>query len=151
MLFGKKKEVPSVLEKDNIIVDLPTEGHEDAIRRVGNMLVKSGYVTEPYIEGMIARDRGFSTAIGNSIAIPHGENDYKEYILNTGIVVCTYPDGIEWDGGIVKLVIGIAAKGDEHLEILGRIVEAFEDEEEVNSVVASKDVDKILDILLPKG
>ena len=62
-----------ILERTNIITGLSPEPHEDVIRRCGKMLAESGYVKERYIEGMLARDRGFSTAIGNMIAIPHGE------------------------------------------------------------------------------
>lgn len=136
-----------ILRKDNIITGLAPEPHEDVIRRCGKMLVDSGYVNEKYIEGMIARDRNFSTAIGNLIAIPHGEIAYKSEILNTGLVVLTYPGGVEWNGEIVKLVVGIAAKGGEHLEILERIVEAFEEEKDVEAVVQNADTGSIHRIL----
>lgn len=151
MFFEKKTAKLPILKKENIITGCKSEGHEDAIRRSGQLLVQSGYVKEKYIEGMLERDRGFSTAIGNAIAIPHGEKDYKKEILHTGLVVCTYPDGIEWNGEKVKLVIGIAAKGDEHLGILEQIVEAFEDESSVDAVVAAGDADAIYAILVPEG
>jgi mannitol/fructose-specific phosphotransferase system IIA component len=111
------------------------------------MLVKSGYVNERYVEGMLLRDRGFSTAIGNAIAIPHGEKEYKSEILRTGLVVLTYPNGIEWGGQTVKLVIGIAAKGDEHLGIIERIVDAFDEESKVDAVVARGDADELYALL----
>ncbi|MDR1875960.1 MAG: PTS sugar transporter subunit IIA [Synergistaceae bacterium] len=132
-----------ILKKSNIVIGLPSEGHEDAILRAGRMLVEDGYVTGRYVEGMIARDRSFSTAIGNLIAIPHGEKEYKDEILKTGIVVATYPDGIQWGENTVRLVVGIAARGDEHLGILSRIVEALEDEKAVENLVADGDADKI--------
>lgn len=145
MFFQKKAEdvKPELLKRSNIKIGLPSEGHEDAIRRAGQLLAESGCVTERYIEGMILRDRGFSTAIGNHIAIPHGEKDYKQEIRSTGLVVLTYPDGIVWNDDVVKLVIGIAANGDEHLEILGRIVEALEDESAVEGLVARGDAEEI--------
>jgi mannitol/fructose-specific phosphotransferase system IIA component len=136
-----------ILKRSNIAIGLPSEGHEDAILRAGRMLVESGYVDGRYIDGMIARDRSFSTAIGNLIAIPHGEKDCKDEILETGLVVLTYPDGIEWGENTVKLVVGIAAKGDEHLNILRRIVEALEDEESVDKLVAEGDADVIYSLL----
>jgi mannitol/fructose-specific phosphotransferase system IIA component len=111
------------------------------------MLVRSGYVTPAYIDGMLARDRDFSVAIGNSIAIPHGAKEYKKEILATGLVVLTYPDGVAWNGGTVKLVVGIAAQGDGHLDILERIVDAFEDEEAVDAVVAAGDAEKLYRVL----
>lgn len=149
MLFKKKAvKKPEVLEKKNIITGCASEEHEDVIRRVGRMLVENGYAKENYIEGMIMRDRSFSTAIGNHIAIPHGESACKSEITRTGLVVLTYPDGVEWGDGIVKLVVGIAAAGDEHLEVLGRIVEALEDEESVDALVERGDVDEIYKIFV---
>lgn len=137
----------AMLKKENIVMGQPTEPHEDAIRRCGAMLVRAGYAGEKYVDGMIARDRDFSTAIGNGIAIPHGAKEYKKEIKATGLVVLTYPDGIPWNDGIVKLVVGIAAQGDEHIEILERLVDAFEDEEAVDEVVAAGDADKLFKIL----
>ncbi|MDR0362009.1 MAG: PTS sugar transporter subunit IIA [Planctomycetota bacterium] len=136
-----------MLEKENIVMGRASENHEDVIRRCGAMLVASGYVAEEYVTGMLERDRDFSTAIGNGIAIPHGAKEYKQYIQNTGLVVLTYPDGVSWNDGTVKLVVGIAAKGDEHIEILERLVDAFEDEEAVDAVVASGDAEKLHHIL----
>ncbi len=140
-----------ILLKSNIITGLAPEPHEDVIRRCGKMLVDSGYVNAPYIDGMLARDRGFSTAIGNLIAIPHGEIAFKKEIKSTGLVVLTYPGGVEWNGETVKLVVGIAAKGDEHLEILERIVEAFEEEKDVEAAVQNNDVEALFGILSPEG
>ena len=133
--------------RKNVVVGLPSEGHEDVIRRTGAMLAADGYVDEGYIAGMLERDRSFSTAIGNAIAIPHGANEYKKYIHGTGLVVLTYPEGVAWNDGVVKLVIGIAAKGDEHIEILERVVEAFEDESAVDDIVAKNDADALYEIL----
>lgn len=150
MFFKKKATEQSggnksqtILQKENIVIGCPSEAHEDAIRRAGRMLVDSGYAGERYIEGMIARDRGFSTAIGNHIAIPHGEKEYKADIKATGLVVLTYPDGIPWNDDLVKIVIGIAALGDEHLDILGHIVEALEDVKTVDEVVSRGDVEEL--------
>lgn len=139
----QKKEEQGILRKENIVIGCKTADHEEAIRQAGRMLVDSGYANERYIEGMISRDRGFSTAIGNHIAIPHGENDYKCEIKATGLVIMTYPDGIPWNDDMVKLVIGIAALGDEHLDILGHIVEVLEDAKTVDEVVSRGDAEEI--------
>ncbi|MGE4277372.1 MAG: PTS sugar transporter subunit IIA [Lawsonibacter sp.] len=132
-----------IITMDNIILNLPRESHESAIRRCGDMLVKSGYVRPRYTEGMLARDRGFTTAIGNYIAIPHGEKEYKSDILHTGMVVLTYPDPIDWEGQKVHLVIGIAAQGEEHLDILGHIVDQLDNQDDVLALVNAGDKNAI--------
>ncbi|MDR2175027.1 MAG: PTS sugar transporter subunit IIA [Synergistaceae bacterium] len=128
-----------IVKMESIVLDMPSETHEDAIRRCGKMLVDAGYVSSRYVEGMLARDRDFSTAIGNYIAIPHGAKEYKDDILETGLVVVTYPEGIDWGGQKVHLVIGIAAQGDAHLDILENIVSKLEDGDDVLALVNAHD------------
>jgi mannitol/fructose-specific phosphotransferase system IIA component len=137
----------AILRKENIILNQPKAEREEVIRRCGRMLVDSGYVNERYIEGMIKRDNSFSTGIGNFIAIPHGEEACKKDIITTGIVVLTYPEGIDWHGSPVYLVIGIAAKGDEHLDIMGNIVDNLETGDDVIKLVKSAGVDDVYRIL----
>ena len=136
-----------ILKKQNIIMNLPKEDREKVILQCGQMLLDSGYINERYIEGMIKRDNSFSTAIGNYIAIPHGEEGYKQDIISAGMVVLTYPDGIDWHGSIVYLVIGIAAKGDEHLDILGNIVDHLETGEDTINLVNNAGVDEVYRML----
>ena len=121
----------------------PKADRESVIFRCGQMLLDSGYINERYIEGMIKRENSFSTCIGNHIAIPHGEAEYKKDIISAGIVVLTYPEGIDWNGSAVYLVVGIAAKGDEHLDILGNIVEHFETGEDTINLVKSAGIDEV--------
>lgn len=136
-----------ILRKNSVTVGWPTEEYRDVIRRCGAMLVAEGYATEKYIQGMLERDDVFSTAIGNGIAIPHGAKEYKNEILRTGLVVLTYPDGVPWNDDQVKLVIGIAARGDEHIAILERVVDLFEDAEAVDRVVAANDAAALFELL----
>ncbi|MDR2490609.1 MAG: PTS sugar transporter subunit IIA [Spirochaetaceae bacterium] len=136
-----------VLKLENIVLNVTKEPSDDVIRRAGQMLHASGYVTERYIEGMLARDKQLSVAIGNCIAIPHGEVDYKKDVVSTGLVVLTYPDAIDWNGQKVHIVIGIAAKGGEHNDILGNIVDIFGNEHDVAEFLKITDKQKILDML----
>lgn len=133
----------ALLEKKNIVLNCAPVTPEEAIRACGRLMVDSGYVDEAYIQGMLDREASFSVAIGSHVAIPHGTNDVKPLIKRTGVVVMTYPDGIDWNGDKVKLVVGIAAKGEEHLEVLGRIVAIASTDEDTDKLVASADAEKL--------
>ena len=134
-----------LLEKKNIIIGCPSVPSDEAIIRCGKMLVECGYVDQKYADAMIDRDREFSVAIGCHVAIPHGTVAVKGNIKRTGIVALTYPDGIPWgdEGEIVKLVIGIAALGEEHLDVLGRISEVCGSDEDTDALVAQADAEAI--------
>ncbi|MDU1070078.1 PTS sugar transporter subunit IIA [Clostridium sp.] len=145
MFFSKKKnKKPELLEKSNILVNCKADSKEEVIRRIGKMLVDSGYVKDDYIDGMLKREETFATNIGNEIAIPHGIEDAKKQVKKSGIAVMAFPDGVIWnDDEKVRLVIGIAGVGDEHLEILGNIAENFSTIEEVDKLIDSNDINYI--------
>lgn len=132
-----------VLKKENIILNCKASTSDEAILAVGNQLLKTGYITEKYIEGMLERDHSLTTYIGNDIAIPHGEFEYKDEILETGLAVMIFPDGIPWGGGNARIVVGIAAKNDDHMEILANIAGKLCEMETVEKIIQSKDVDFI--------
>ena len=133
----------TLLERKNIVLNCAPVTPEEAIKACGRLMVESGYVDEAYIQGMLDREASFSVAIGSHVAIPHGTNDVKPLIKRTGVVVMTYPEGIDWNGDKVKLVVGIAAKGEEHLEVLGRIVAIASTDEDTDKLVASADAEKL--------
>ena len=58
-------------------------------------------------------------------------NETKDTILESALSVVRYDGGVDWDGEQVTFVIGIAGKGDEHLEILSQIAILFSEEDDV--------------------
>ena len=135
-----------VLLKKNIVLNNAPVDKETAIRTIGQMLVDSGYVTEKYVDGMVAKEDVFNTAIGNSLAIPHGIESVIGEIKNSGLAIMTYPEGIDWgDGETVKLVIAVASAGDDHVETLGKIAMTCESEEAVEKILHMS-VDEIYEL-----
>lgn len=135
-----------ILLKENIrIITVPTS-RKEAIDRVGALLVTTGYVTDRYVQGMHDRDESLSVYLGNMLAIPHGEYEVKDEILRSGIAINIYPNGIDWGGEDVRVVLGLAGKGDEHMEILSNIAELFGDEDDVIKIVKETNIDVLFDI-----
>lgn len=132
-----------LLEEKNIILNCKPVTPDEAIRACGRLMVESGYAGEDYVQSMLERNAISSVAIGNHVAIPHGTGESQKFIKRTGFVVMTYPDGIQWGDKTVRLVIGIAPVGNEHLEILGRIVELSMTEEDTDAVVDSATAEKL--------
>ena len=138
------------LSAQNIHLGLKAENKQQAIQYAGEQLVKLGYAEPAYIDGMFAREKLVSTYLGESIAVPHGTIEAKESVIKTGIVVCQYSEGVLFGDDaddIAKLVIGIAAKNDEHISVISTITNALDDEEAIETLINSKDVQKVLNIL----
>ena len=140
----------ALLREENIFLNQEFASKEEAIRFAGRALVKAGYVKESYIEAMIARDEMTSTYMGNDVAIPHGTEEAKKDVLNSGFTVLQVPNGIDFDGQKVRLIFGIAGKDGTHLEILSGIAVTCSDMANIEKLVEAKSATEIMDILNDK-
>lgn len=137
-----------ILTKQTIELGARLRSQEEAIRRAGALLVENGNVEERYVDSMFEREKSVSTYMGNAVAIPHGTNESKQWVTRSGLSIVTVPDGVEYggDGEVAKLVIGIAGKGDDHLEILSKIALVVSEEENVDRIVRAGSKEELLAI-----
>lgn len=157
MFFKSKKkeaaapaeEKKELLYRENIKVGCKADSQENVIRAVGQMLVDTGYVDQPYVEAMLEREKSFSTYMGNELALPHGVEAAKKEIKASGIAVMVFPEGTPWGKETVKIVIGIAGVGEEHLEILGVIADKMLTADAADKLV-NGNVDTVYQILSGK-
>jgi phosphotransferase system HPr (HPr) family protein len=129
----------TVLAPSAVVVGAEATDKEEAIDRVGGLLVEHGYVTADYVTAMRDREAIISTYLGNGIALPHGTSEAQETILRTGLAVVQYPDGVPWGDEPAKLVIGLAATSDEHIGILSRLAGILGDAELCERLAHSAD------------
>ncbi|MDP4088717.1 MAG: PTS sugar transporter subunit IIA [Bacillota bacterium] len=138
-----------ILSEDNILLNVKPESKTEAIERAGRLLVQNGYVEVGYIEGMHKREAQITTYGGNGVAIPHGMNEYIKYIRQSGIVVIQYPEGVDFgSGNTAYIVIGIAGKGEEHMDILSKIAVTCLEEENVQKLVKAASKREIIEMLM---
>lgn len=134
-----------ILATENILLGQQLATKEEAIRLAGQILVDKGYVEAGYIEKMLEREEMTSTFMGNFVAIPHGTDDAKKEVKETGITIIQVPNGVDFgDGNIVKLIFGIAGKGNDHLDILSSIAITVSEVENVEKIVDATSPEKVL-------
>lgn len=137
----------TILAKENIKLNVSLQNKEEAIRYTGGVLVDNGYVESSYVDKMLEREEVTSTYMGNFVAIPHGTEEAKAAVIETGLSVITVPDGVEFgDGQTVKILIGIAGKGDEHLEILSKIAIVLSEEENIQRLLDANTEEEIIGV-----
>ncbi len=119
----------------------------DAVRQSGNVLVEIGAVEAPYVDAMLERERQISTSLGEGFAIPHGTDESRRWIRETRLVFLQFPDGVEWDDGTVNVCVGIAAVGDEHVEILARLANVLVVPEQAARLRGAERIEDVLAIL----
>ncbi len=139
MLFKKSKTEEKKLEllyAENVKVNCKADTKENVIRAVGQMLVDTGYVNPSYVDAMVKREESFSTFMGNELALPHGVEEAKKDVKASGIAVMVFPEGTDWSGEQVKVVVGIAGVGEEHLQILSAIAEVALEEGSMEKLIS---------------
>ncbi|WP_188648537.1 PTS sugar transporter subunit IIA [Marinithermofilum abyssi] len=136
-----------ILNENTVLLNAHANNKEEAIRLAGRLLVEGGYVKPSYIEKMLEREQSLTTYIGNAVAIPHGTEEAKQLILQSGISIVQLPEGVDYgDGQTAHIVIGIAGKGDEHMDILSKIALIVSDEQNVTRLVEAASKKELLSI-----
>ncbi|EGQ4084049.1 PTS mannitol transporter subunit IIA [Staphylococcus pseudintermedius] len=125
----------NLLRDENILLNQSISTQEEAIEKAGQLLVDSGVVKAGYIQAMKDREQIVSTFMGNALAIPHGTDEAKNEVIASGLSLLQIPEGLLWNGEEVKVVIGIAGKDGEHLDLLSQIAMTFSEEENIHKIV----------------
>ncbi|WP_368542797.1 PTS mannitol transporter subunit IICBA [Enterobacter soli] len=138
------------LGAENIFLGRTATNKEEAIRFAGEQLVKGGYVQPEYVEAMLEREKLTPTYLGESIAVPHGTVEAKDRVLKTGVVFCQYPQGVrfgEEEDDIARLVIGIAARNNEHIQVITSLTNALDDDTVIERLANTTSVEEVLALL----
>ena len=138
------------LSESNVFLNLQASDKEQAIRFAGEQLVKGGYVQPEYVDAMLEREKLTPTYLGESIAVPHGTVEAKDRVLKTGVVFCQYPQGVrfgEEEDDIARLVIGIAARNNEHIQVITSLTNALDDESVIARLASTTSVEEVLALL----
>ncbi|OCG19130.1 hypothetical protein A9G24_11225 [Gilliamella sp. App6-5] len=137
------------LTTNDISIISGAHSKQEAIQSISEAMIKAGLVKDDYTQAMFDRDAQISTFLGNGIAIPHGTTDKRDSVIKTGLKINYYPEGIYWDedNNIAYVVIGIAAKTNEHLDILRQLTRAVITEDTLERIKAINTTEDSLKIL----
>ncbi len=136
------------LTSQDITLHASASSKAQALQLVAESMVDGNLVKAGYFDALMAREKQISTYLGQGIAIPHGTADSKSEVLNTGIRVVQFPQGVDWgDGQIAYIVVGIAAKSEEHLTILQRLTHVIGDEQTAAELKDTNDPSLIAAVL----
>ena len=137
------------LSESNIHLNANAADKQQAIEMAASALVQADNVENGYLQGMLAREQQTSTFLGNGIAIPHGTLDTRSMVKKTGVQVFQFPQGIEWgEGNVAYVVIGIAARSDEHLALLRQLTHVLSDEDTAAKLAKITDIAEFRAILM---
>jgi mannitol/fructose-specific phosphotransferase system IIA component len=120
---------------------------EEAVALCGQTLLELGAVSVEYVPAMWEREQIMSSFMGESVAMPHGTDASRQYVLFDQLVFLRFENPIDWDGNNVQACIGIAANGDSHGDILGNLANVLIDDNKREELFSTTSVERILQLL----
>ena len=139
----------ALLVKSGIHFGATASSKEEAVALCGAALISIGAASQEYADAMWEREQIASSYLGNYVAMPHGTDASRTFVKFGQIVFLRFAQPFIWDDEEVKLCIGIAAQGDEHVEIIGNLADALLDEEKFEVLLTTEDPEDVLAILNP--
>ena len=143
--------ITDLLKKDGIALGVSPKSKREAIDKLVALHQKCGNLKDQaaYKEGILAREKMGTTAIGMEVAIPHAKS---EAVKSPALTAITVPNGVDYespDGAPCKLIFMIAATtdGDVHLEVLARLMQMLMHEDFTAKLKAAKTPAEFLKII----
>ena len=132
-----------------ILLNAQVATKDNALKLISQNLSSLGLVSGDYLEALRAREETVSTYLINGVSIPHGVNEAKDQVIQTGVFIVQAPQGVVWNdkGDVSRLIVGIAAKGKDHLNLLQRLTEVVMDEALAKQLATTADKKDILNAL----
>ena len=138
-----------MVSPQQIILNAQVTTKDDVLELISKNLSSLGLVNGDYLDALLEREEKVSTYLINGVAIPHGVNEAKQQVVKTGVFIVQVPQGVVWDskGDVARLIVGIAAKGKDHLSLLERLSNAVTDEASAELLATTTDKHDILQAL----
>jgi PTS system ascorbate-specific IIA component len=144
------KNLAEAFGENSIRVGAVALDREDAVAMAGDLLIASGRVTPEYQEQMVAvlETHGPYFVLAPGIALAHAES--SDAVLATGLSLVVLSDPIVFGNQAndpVRLVVGLCAVDhDSHIEMLGELSTLLSDENAVNTMLNSPDIESIREL-----
>ena len=140
-------QMNNLIQPAGILLDATASSREEAVALCGKLLIQLGAVSKEYAAAMWERELIFSSYVGREVAIPHGTDESRKFVISTQIVMVRLSKPLDWDGEEVKLCFGIAANGDQHGGILGNLADILLDDERYEVLLAESSKEKLIKVL----
>lgn len=132
-----------LLKQENVQICEKADDWRDAVRISVLPLERGGYVESCYKEGIIENIETFGPyiVIADHIALPHARPE--QGAIETQISITLFRQDVEFEGRetTARLFVALAANdNNKHLDALSQIAELLSDENVVEQILASSDV-----------
>jgi phosphocarrier protein FPr len=136
---------------NDITLSCRAASREEALRLADSELARKRAVDAGFLNALIERERELSTWVGAGVALPHINRRDSHLVRKSCFHILQFPDGVKWDKGRVAfLVVVVAAKDNEHLDILSAMANLLDDERLVDRLSVAKSSQEFIALLQPE-
>ena len=143
--------IDNLLNEENVDINIDVKSWQEAIEKVGNLLLANNKIEKRYIESMIdtVNNMGPYIVMAKGIAMPHArpEHGAKE----TSLSIITLKEPVEFgneDFDPVTMVIGLSSVDSKsHLELLSDLSNIMDDEELIEKVKYCKSKRELIELI----
>ncbi|WIV11601.1 PTS sugar transporter subunit IIA [Proteiniborus sp. MB09-C3] len=140
-----------LITESSIELAVNAEDWEEAVRKGGELLERSGAVENRYIDAMInmVKEIGPYVVISKGMAFPHARPE--DGVLRTGMSLITLKEAVKFgdeEYDPIKLIISFCSTDSEgHLNALSELVDFLRDEEAIKNVINAKCKSEVIKIM----
>lgn len=152
-------KISELINENLIITEIEAQDSYEAIKMLGNVLLKEGYVKDTFTEAVIKREKKYPTGIqciGCNIAIPHTDSSH---VIKPGIAIGTFNGDVFFNKMDnpeeeinTDIIFMLAIKTSEtHLGALKKIMNMSQDSNTIKTICSYKDSKEIINLLKEGG
>ena len=118
------------ISEAEITLNCKAKTREEALQLAASELTRKGAVDSGFLAALTEREKAMSTWIGAGLVMPHINRHDSYLVRNSSFHLLQFPDGVKWEKGhIAFLVVAVAAKDNEHIDILSGLADLLGDEQ----------------------
>jgi len=142
-------KIVDLIHRDLVIPELSATTKLGVLEELASHLARSSgrLDAQQLTRVLVDREELASTALGEGVAIPHGTLAGKALVHRDALSFVRFPDGVDGGGQRATIAIGIAAKGDGHVELLSRLAVVLLDADKAAALRAVTDLDALRSLL----
>lgn len=140
-----------ILTPERVEANISVRGWEEAVRKVGELLVATGGVKEEYVDAMIdtVNELGPYIVIAPGIAMPHARPE--DGVLEPCMAILTLEPPVDFgnpDNDPVRVVIAFGGVDDkQHVDALREMAQVLSDISNVEALTRAKEASDILSVM----
>lgn len=139
-----KDKVHMVFNQDIVLINKEVKHKQQAIKLLVDAMLKKGYITANYYNGIMDREAIGSTAVGNGLAIPHGN---REDIIVPSVGVLVLKNPVLWDETNKVSLVFMLGLNEHSKHEFQRVYRIIKNPNYADKIRKASDVETVISIL----